>query len=589
MPASLAGEAAGARLRMTAVPIIKPSTKCPLRPGSLVVWALLAWPAVAGAQTASGQTAPASSQTTAQPASADVEIARAMVQSATTTAPPATLSFQNRGIAEFHATVLSRTPALRAATAERILRDLVNQRRVDRVSVRPVEQIMVVSVGTLDLFALVPADAPPLGEPLEDTARRAATTLQTALDEAIELRTPRLVAVAVGWSLLATALLALLLRLVTRGHRALVARTARMAERQIQKLPAGDVVRASRLPEFLRTAVTLFSVAIGVFIVYTWLTFVLNRFPYSRPWGEALRGFMLERISRLGLGILGAIPNLFSVLLIVIVTRFVVKLAGMFFEGVEHGRIVVPWLHAETALTTRRLATVLLWLFAAAMAYPYLPGSNTDAFKGISVFVGLMVSLGSSGLINQLMCGLMITYSRALRPGDFVRIGDVEGTVTQLGTLSTRVRTPRREEVIIPNAVLFSTVTTNYSRLHGSEGVFAPTSLTIGYDVPWRQVHALLLLAAERTTGIRRQPAPAVRQTGLRDFAVEYTLLVSVEDPTMRGPVLDVLHANIQDAFNEFGVQIMSPAYETDPAGPKIVPREKWFAAPAAAPHRQDE
>jgi small-conductance mechanosensitive channel len=285
---------------------------------------------------------------------------------------------------------------------------------------------------------------------------------------------------------------------------------------------------------------------------------------------------------------LGALPNLFSVLLIVFVTRIVVKLAGLFFDSVEHQRVSVPWIYPETALTTRRLATLFLWLFALALAYPYLPGSETEAFKGISVFVGLMISLGSSGIVNQLMSGLMITYSRALQPGDFVRIGDVEGTVTQLGMLSTKLKSPRREEVTIPNAVLFSTTTTNYSRLHQSEGVFAPTSLTIGYDVPWRQVHALLILAAERTAGVRRQPAPVVRQTALRDFYVEYTLLVSLENPASRAPVLDALHANIQDAFNEFGVQIMSPNYEADPEGPKLVPREKWFAAPANPPSQAD-
>ncbi len=198
-----------------------------------------------------------------------------------------------------------------------------------------------------------------------------------------------------------------------------------------------------------------------------------------------------------------------------------------------------------------------------------------------------MVSLGSSGIINQVMSGLTITYSRALRKGDFVRIGDVEGTVTHLGLLSTKVKTPRREEMTIPNAFVSSNITTNYSRLHESEGVFVPTAVTIGYDVPWRQVHALLLLAAERTSGIRRQPPPAVRQSGLRDFYVEYTLLVSLDDPAMRPPVLDSLHANIQDAFNEFGVQIMSPNYEADPEGRKVVPREKWFEAPAVAPDKE--
>ena len=554
-----------------------------------MVSALVVATAVAGSQAAGGQAAsPESTKSTAQAAPADVAMATAMVQGATTTDPRATLSFNNRDIVEFRATVLGRTPSIRSATVERVLHDLVARRQLGRVSVRSVEQIMVVSVGTLDLFALVPADASPLGEPLEDSARRAAATLQISLDEAIELRTPWLVAVGVGWSLVATALLALLLRLVRRGHGALVAATAGMTERQLQKLPGGEVVRASRLPEVLRSLITLVSVAVGLFLLYSWLTFVLNRFPYSRPWGEALRGFLLERISRLGVGILAAIPDLFSVLLIVVVTRFAVKLSGQLFDAVERDRLPLPGVHPDTAQTTRRLVTALFWLFAIVAAYPYLPGSETDAFKGLSVFVGLMISLGSSGIVNQVMSGLTITYSRALRHGDFVRIGDVEGTVTGLGMLSTKVKTPRREELTIPNAVVMSTVTTNYSRLHESEGVFVPTSVTIGYDVPWRQVHALLLLAAERTTGIRRQPAAAVRQTGLRDFHVEYTLLVSVEDPTTRVPVLDALHQNIQDAFNEFGVQIMSPNYEADPEGPKIVPREKWFAAPAAAATLQE-
>ncbi len=512
-----------------------------------------------------------------------------MVQSATTTAPPATLSFQNRGIVEFHATVLSRTPAMRAATAERILHDLVGQRRLGPVSVRAVEQIMVVSVGTLDLFPVVPADAPLLGEPLENTARRAAAALQTSLDEAIELRTPRLVALGVGLSLLATALLALLLRLVRHGHGVLVAATARRAERQLQKLPVGEVVRASRLPELLRTAVTVVSGAVGVFFVYTWLTFVLNRFPYSRPWGEALRGFLLERTSRLGMGILGAIPNLFSVLLIVIVTRFVVKLAVMFFEGVEHGRIVVPWLYAETAPTTRRLVTVLLWLFAAAMAYPYLPGSHTDAFKGISVFVGLMVSLGSSGLVNQLMSGLMIDVrarpaTRRFRPHRRHRRNcDAARNALDQGKdpAARGGDDPERRPVLDRDHQLFAA-----ARLGGR------VRAHVADDRIRRALATGARAAAPGRRAHDRNP-PAAGAGRSADRSAWFRRRVHADGlgggPDDARTVLDVLHANIQDAFNEFGVQIMSPAYETDPAGPKIVPREKWFAAPAAAPHRQDE
>jgi small-conductance mechanosensitive channel len=201
------------------------------------------------------------------------------------------------------------------------------------------------------------------------------------------------------------------------------------------------------------------------------------------------------------------------------------------------------------------------------------------------VFVGLMVSLGSSGLVNQAKSSFMITYSRALRPGDFVRIGEVEGTVIHAGLLATKVLTRRREEVTLPNAVVAGSTITNFSR-HAGEGVYTRTAVTIGYDTPWRQVEAMLLLAASRTAGVRAEPAPAVLQTALQDFYVEYTLIVVPEKPEDRLPVLSELHGHIQDVFNEHGVQIMSPNYEADPEAPKVVPKDRWFEAPAP-PRRQ--
>ena len=222
-------------------------------------------------------------------------------------------------------------------------------------------------------------------------------------------------------------------------------------------------------------------------------------------------------------------------------------------------------------------------MLALVACYPYMPGSGTDAFKGMSVLLGLVVSLGSRGIVEQSMSGLSVTYSRALRAGDYVRVGDVEGTVAHMGTLSTKIETPRHEEITIPNAVLLSQTVVNYSRHAQARGVFVPTELTIGYDAPWRQVEALLLLAATRTAGLRRVPAPVVWQVSLEDFYVRYRLLVCLDDPTTRPVVLDQLHANIQDAFNEYGVQIMSPNYLADPGAPKVVPRDQWFAAPARA------
>jgi small-conductance mechanosensitive channel len=335
--------------------------------------------------------------------------------------------------------------------------------------------------------------------------------------------------------------------------------------------------------EFERRLVNTAALLLDLAVVYVVLTFVLRRFPYTRPWGESMRGFLFDTATMLGLGFAHALPGLFTVVVILIITRFFVRAINFYFSRLEEGRILGPaWLHPETASPTRRLLTVLTWAFGIVVAYPHVPGSQTEAFRGVSVLFGLMFTLGSAGIVQHVMSGFMITYSRALRVGDFVKIGDVEGTVTHLGILSTKVRTPRREEITIPNGVVTAQTTVDYSRFAETDGVMTSTSVTIGYDAPWRQVEALLLGAADRTPGIRREPKPVVIQAALEDFYVKYVLLVSLEQQDRKALVLTQLHANIQDQFNEHGVQIMSPNYEADPEAPKIVAKKDWYAAPAA-------
>jgi small-conductance mechanosensitive channel len=503
-------------------------------------------------------------------------------------APPAVLRFNNRPITTLRATVFGRPPAERAAAAAQFLDRVVQEGTAGTVSTRLLQGFSIVSVGSRDIFSIAPQDADQLtGETLEGKSAETVTNLQRALDEAIELRTPRRLLVSAAQAVLVTILLALGLLLLQRMHRGSVDRLLLRAEHKLEELsPDLQLLRASRATALLRRGLKIAFVALALFFTYNWLTFVLRRFPYTRPWGESLREFLTARLEAFGLSILNGIPNLFTVLLIVLVIRFFVRLSHHLFQAVEDGRISVPYVYPETAQQTRRLVSMLLWLLALVLSYPYLPGSNSDAFKGVSVFVGLVVSLGSSGIVNQIMSGLTITYSRALRLGDFVKIGEVEGTVMHVGALSTKIKTPRGEDVTMPNAVVVSHVTTNYTRFAETEGVYVPTSITIGYDTPWRQVQALLLLGAARTAGVRKQPKPVVRQTALQDFYVQYTLLVCLEQPHLRAATLDALHGNILDAFNEFGVQITSPNYEADPEGRKIVPRDQWYSAPAAPPER---
>jgi len=497
----------------------------------------------------------------------------------------ATFVFFNRPIVVLRARVLGREPAERVASAAQIVDDLVRRRLVTPVGWRPFEGGALITVASRSVLALVPPDVDELsGETVESAAADASAKLQQALDEAIEARSARTLlresALAIGALLLAV----LILWAIVRVHRAATDKLVAIAEQTLARTGIADLdsLRASRLLDVERWLVTAVAIVLHFTVIYATVGYVLRRFPYTRAWGESMRGFLMATVQNLLLGIASAVPGLLTVAIIFCIARFLVRLIVVWFNAVERGQLKPRWLYPETAQPTRRLLTGLVWVFAIAITYPYLPGSQTDAFKGASVFLGLMVTIGSSGLVNQLMSGFMITYSRALRQGDFVRIGDIEGTVIHLGVLSTKVRTVRHEEVTIPNAVVVSQTTTDYSRLNEIGGVFTPTSVTIGYDAPWRQVHALLLLAAERTPGLRRNPKPEVVQEALEDFYVRYTLLVCLESQELRLYTLDTLHAQIQDLFNEHGVQIMSPNYVFDPAAPKVVAKKDWFAAPAS-------
>ena len=545
----------------------------------LVSLVIAATGVVLAAQPVRAQTAAASQDPPGVPVSAAVATTQ-------TAAQPATLVYANRPIVVFRGTTLSRTPAERVAAVIYFIDRLVDAAPSARVTTQFVGEAATIRIGDSAVFAILPADVNTLaGETLEGTAAEAARRLQVAFDEAVELRNPSRLVRAGGLALAATLLFAALVWLVYRAHRAGRRRVDQTTERQLERLAAGaDIVRASKLPEFLLRVIDLLSILLALGLTYSWITFVLRRFPYTRPWGESLRNALISAGLSVARQVVDYLPDLLTVCLIILAARFIVRLSNYVFDATEQGRIEVPYLYPEIAQPTKRIVAAILWLLALVVAYPHLPGSNSDAFKGVSVFVGLIISLGSSGIMNQIMSGLTLTYSRAVRVGDFVKIGDIEGTVEQLGVLSVKIKTPRREEITIPNALVVATATTNYSRFADREGVQVSTSVTIGYDTPWRQVEALLILAASRTPGVRQEPAPTVRQTALHDFYVQYTLLVCPDRPHLRVPTLHALHANILDAFNEYGVQITSPNYEADPGAPKVVPQSQWFAAPAAPP-----
>jgi len=497
---------------------------------------------------------------------------------------PATLVFFNRPIVTLRARITGREPADRVAGSLRALDELVASRTTGPIEARTFDDGVLVTIAGHGVLALTTADVDELsGETPAEVAADAMERLRSALEADVAARAPGVILRAVALALLALALAALVLWGLARTHRFLARKLTAVAERTVADTGIADLdsLRASRLLDMQRGFVKSVAAAAGLVVVYATVGFVLRLFPYTRPWGDSMRGFLISTAQRLALGMMNAVPGLFTAAVIFLIARFLVRAVGLWFTAVENGRVKARYIFPDTAQPTRRLFTTLLWLFAIVVAYPYLPGSQTDAFKGVSVFLGLMVTFGSSGLVNQIMSGFMLTYSRAVRIGDFVKIGDVEGTVIQLGVLSTKLRTLWNEQVTIPNAVVVSQTMVDYSRAGETAGVFTPTTVTIGYDTPWRQVHALLLQAADRTPGLCAEPKPFVIQTALMDFYVQYTLLVALVHQQSRLFTMNALHGHIQDLFNQHGVQIMSPNYMLDPAAPKVVPQARWYDAPA--------
>ena len=332
----------------------------------------------------------------------------------------------------------------------------------------------------------------------------------------------------------------------------------------------------------MRQLVSLLVWALRLFATFLWASFLLGHIPYFRSWGERLRDYLLATALDLAGEIARAVPGLLVVAIIATLARLAMLTASSVLRRVENQELQMGWLDQDTAPPTRRLVNVAIMLFALAMAYPYLPGAHTAAFQGVTVLAGLMVSLGGSSLVAQGASGLILMYTRSLRKGEFVRIGETEGTVVELGMFVTRLRTGMGTEVALPNALVLSNSTRNYSRVALDADLAVDIAVTVGYATPWRQVHAMLLQAAQETPGVLPDPAPFVAQAALSDFYIEYKLIAHARAPSPRDRV-DVktrLHQHVVDVFNLNGVAMTSPHYMQEPATPHVVPPQAW--APAA-------
>jgi len=312
-----------------------------------------------------------------------------------------------------------------------------------------------------------------------------------------------------------------------------------------------------RVLQFIRTLIILT-------ILYFYLTFVLRLFPWTRKFGDGFLQYFFSALEVISQEIAKYLPNIFIILLIVFITHYLLRAIKPFFTGLERENLVINGFYPDWAKPTYNLLSLLIIALAIVIAFPYLPGFNSPAFQGVSVFLGVLFSLGSTSAIANVVGGIILIYTRSFQLGDKISIGDVIGDVIEKGLLVTRIRTPANRIITIPNSSLLNTNVINFSvsQREFKQPLILQTTVTLGYDLPWRKVHATLKEAALATKFIVSEPAPFVLQTSLDDFYVSYQLNAYTDHPSKMVYIYSELHQNIQDKCNEVGIEIMSPHYK---------------------------
>jgi small-conductance mechanosensitive channel len=368
---------------------------------------------------------------------------------------------------------------------------------------------------------------------------------------------------------------AFIIRYVNRLFKLIGTRIQRLKGTRITALKMGtyEVMDEDRFTSLILLVSNIVRILFLLLIFYLTLPVVLRIFPWTQGVADMLFGFILNPLKAILASVVEYIPNLFTIAVIFIVIRYLAKGISYLANEIKTEKLRISGFYPDWAVPTSRIVNFILYAFMLVLIWPYLPGSGSAVFQGVSVFLGLLISLGSSSAISNIVAGLVITYMRPFRVGDRVKMGDVMGDVVEKNLLVTRVRTIKNEFITVPNSQILAGSSINYSTSSAeSSGLVIHSTVTIGYDVPWRKVHAMLKEAAVKTPCIEENPAPFVLQTSLDDFYISYQINAYTKAPAKQAMIYSDLHALIQDVFAKNDVEIMSPHYRAEREGPSTIP-----------------
>ncbi|MBC5994147.1 mechanosensitive ion channel family protein [Pontibacter cellulosilyticus] len=455
----------------------------------------------------------------------------------------------------------------RAAAVSKRIAELTEERFFSEDSVQVIDHVLSTEVTYLDriLVSVTDADAAFAEKPREEIAEVYAATIRAAVVESAKQNSLRTILLEVGMAILVLIVFYFLLKYVNRLFQYLF---QKVEEQQGKRLKGLKVKNYEMLTPEREAAVILavvkFIKVITVFILfYILLPVLFSIFPWTQGYAETLMLYIISPLRKIGMGVINYIPNLLTILVIVVVTHYVVKFLRFMAGEVEEGKLEIPGFYKDWAKPTYNIVRFLLYAFMFVVIWPYLPGSDSAIFQGVSVFLGILFSLGSSSAIANMVAGLVLTYMRSFKIGDRIKIGEITGDVMEKTLLVTRVRTIKNEDITIPNAMILNSHTTNFTTCseQSEKGLVLHTTVTIGYDVPWPKVHQALIDAALACPDVEKAPSPFVLQTSLDDFYVSYQLNAYTFTAGKMAMIYSNIHQNIQDKFNEAGIEILSPHY----------------------------
>lgn len=488
-------------------------------------------------------------------------------------------------------------------------------RRLHRIAKNesiPVDQLTIqrnaddhsvfLSVGQEVLLTITEQDAKARRSTPEALAKQVLPIIKAAISQYREDREPRQLARHGVYALVASLAFLLICAAIIKISGRLFPWLGRFIAARVRgvQMKNVEIITPAAIASYWLQALKLLRLALLLILFFIYITFILRLFPWSRAVGERVMEYFYQALELVLSATASYLPNLFIVAIIIAIAYYILRALRPFFAAIERGTLVIPGFYADWARPTYNLLVMLVLALSAVLAFPYLPGFNSPAFQGVTVFLGLLLSLGSTSAITNVIGGVILIYTRAFRIGDHIRIGEVVGDIIETNFLAVRICTPANQVITIPNATLLSNKVVNYnlSSRDLNRSLILQSSITIGYDVPWRKVHDTMITAALNTAHVLQDPVPFVLQTSLDNDHVSYQVNAYTDDPNHMVLIYSQLHRNIQDQCNQNGIEILSPTYTALRDGnrstlveghfpnPDIASPFTWASTPNSPPER---